>query len=404
MQNKKFGGRDPGDAMRKTSGAILIGLGLLSIIISSLNARSAANPSYLIGTFLPGLVFLISGLALRREKTPQATESSAGDPHKPADEGKESHSNRFKTWTNLGVGGGIVTMLMGSAFAQQSPDFLLVGAAASLGGWALMIWGCVNYMSWKGYSGWFGLFGYLLLPGLLILVCFPNWRKRSLQDYRKEQLATGEELLVEDRRIGYRYLLTLLPLVVLFMSLGVFLFQSRSNIDATEWKKIAPVGVGFQVLMPGTAKCEQNTQQTPGGAVELHKFIVEPKGKEEVFMIVSVRFPEGVANQLGGPQNLLELGRQDLLSACQGQLQSERQIVLNGCPGLELEVLPPKGAIIKSRIYATRNQIYQVSVHVPRIRLASEDVQKFFDSFKLTAEPGAAPDGGERISPESLKE
>lgn len=69
--------------MRKTFGAILIGLGLLSIIISSLNARNAANPSYLSGTFLPGLVFLIFGLALRREKTPQATERSAGDAHKP---------------------------------------------------------------------------------------------------------------------------------------------------------------------------------------------------------------------------------------------------------------------------------------------------------------------------------
>ncbi len=35
-----------------------------------------------------------------------------------------------------------------------------------------------------------------------------------------------------------------------------------------------------------------------------------------------------------------------------------------------------------------------VSVHVPQIRLTSEDVQKFFDSLKLSAEPGTSPHRG----------
>jgi hypothetical protein len=88
------------------------------------------------------------------------------------------------------------------------------------------------------------------------------------------------------------------------------------------------------------------------------------------------------------------LARQDLLAASQGQIKSERQIALDGYPGLELELLPPKGAIIKARIYAKKNQIYQASVHIPKIRLASADVQKFFESFRLSAEAGAGADGG----------
>jgi hypothetical protein len=107
-------------------------------------------------------------------------------------------------------------------------------------------------------------------------------------------------------------------------------------------------------------------------------------------MIIAIRFPEEVANGLGGPEKLLELGRKDLLSATQGQPRSERPIVLGNLPGLELEVPPPRGAILKARIYATKNQIYQVAAHVPEIRLSSADVQKFFDSFKLSAEPDAA--------------
>jgi hypothetical protein len=52
--------------------------------------------------------------------------------------------------------------------------------------------------------------------------------------------------------------------------------------------------------------------------------------------------------------------------------------------------------MIKARIYATKNQVYQVSVHVPVIRGPSNDVQKFLDSFKLPAKPAAAPDRGEK--------
>ncbi len=375
--------------MKKTFGAILIGLGVLLIVASSLNARNAPNASHLMGTFLPGLLVLIFGLALGREKTSLTAEGSAGNAQRPGDRGKEVQIRELKTKANLGVLGGIVMMFMGSGFAQRGPELLLVGVAISLAGWALMVWGCVNYIRWKGYSGWYGLFGYLLLPGLLILVCFPNRRNRLLQEQRPEQMAAWEAVAVDDRSSGYRYLLTLAPLGMLFICLAGLQLLFRSNIDAAEWKEVAPPELGFRALMPGTPRLEQKTQETPTGNVELDKFTVEPKGKKELFMIVSVRFPEGVSRQFGTAK-LLELGRQDVLSASQGQLKSEQQIVLSGCPGLEMEVLPPKGAIIKVRIYAKQNQFYQVSVHVPQIRLSSEDVQKYFDSFKLSAEPAAA--------------
>jgi hypothetical protein len=177
---------------------------------------------------------------------------------------------------------------------------------------------------------------------------------------------------------------------LLVMRLCGVLFWSHSSIDPAEWQQVAPPGIGFQALVPGTPRVEHTTQETPAGKVELHKFMVEPKGKKEMFLVLSIRYPEEVSRELDGPEKLLQIGRQDLLSASQGQLQSERPIVLNGWPGLELEVLPPKGAIIKARIYATKNQIFEAWVHVPKIRLRSEDVQKFLDSFQLLAEPEGA--------------
>jgi hypothetical protein len=382
--------------------AALLFLGSLLLVVAGSNASKAQNISYLVGTFLPGLVCLIVGLKLGQTKNPKPdsladsvdADSAASDldAAKRSSQGDRTRSESLKFSASLGVGCGILLMFLGSAVARGKQGGLLVGLLISLGGWAWEIWGCVNYMRWKGYSGWFGLFGYLLLPGLVILVCFPNRRKRILQMHLPERNAEMEAVSQEGQRSEHRFLLALAPLGVLVILLGGVLLFFPSSIDSAEWKEVAPPEIGFQALMPGTPRLQQNTQETPTGKVELHKFTVEPKGKKELFMIVSTRFPEDLGRKLGGREKLLELGRKDLLSASQGRLKSERQIVLNGCPGLELEVLPPKGAVIKARIYATKSQVYQVSVHVPEIRLPSEDVQKFFDSFKLSAEPGAEPD------------
>jgi hypothetical protein len=382
----------------KAVGVVLLVLGVLWLAVAVSSAPKAPDVPTLVGTFLPGLACLIVGLKLGQTKKPKPGSRANSDDAEPAvseldpakrsEQGDNSRSDSFKFSTNLGVGCGIALMLLGSALARATEGQLLAGSLIFFGGWAWAIWGCVNYMRWKGRSGWFGLFGYLLLPGLIILACFPNRRNRILRLHRPEHIAEIEALSDEDRRAGYRFLLTLVPLGLLFIVLGGVLFYSRSSIDSSEWKEVAPSDIGFRALMPGTPRLEQNTQETPAGKVELHKFAVKPTGKKELFMIVSTRFPEAVSRRLGGPEQLLELGRKDLLFASQGELKSERRVVLSGYPGLELEVLPPKGAIIKARIYATKNQIYQVSVGVPKIRLTSRDVQKFFDSFRLSAENG----------------
>src|SRR5262249_51716273 len=236
--------------MKKGIGAVLIGLGLLSIIFASSNARNAPDLSFLIGTFLPGLFFLIIGLVLRREKTPPAVESSPGEDQQPSVKGMAARSKQFQTRANLGILGGIVLMFVGSGLAQQGPDLWFLGITVLLGGWALLIWGCANYMRYKGYSGWFGLFGYLLLPGLLILVCFPNRRNRLSQDQESEPNPAREALAAEDQSPGYRYALALLPLGLLFVSFAGFQFVLFSDIDAAEWQEVAPEGLGFRALMP----------------------------------------------------------------------------------------------------------------------------------------------------------
>src|SRR4051812_5189367 len=99
--------------MKKSAGAILIGVGILVTLTSGLNARNAPNLPHLVGTFLPGLLLLIVGLALRGGKTPRTPSRLAADGREMDDLGNAGDSDRFKIMANLGVGIGIVAMFMG---------------------------------------------------------------------------------------------------------------------------------------------------------------------------------------------------------------------------------------------------------------------------------------------------
>jgi hypothetical protein len=282
-------------------------------------------------------------------------------------------------------------MFLGSGLAQTGDDRLLLGSLLSLCGLAWEIWGCVNYMRWKGHSGWFGLFGYLLLPGILILVFFPNLRQRQARSRRPDEPDESDYLAKRDGLPSYRYLPALAPVGVIAVLFGMFMSSVGSAIDPAEWQEVVQREVGFQVSMPGTPRIVQDIKETPAGNVELHKFIVEPKGKKELFMVVSVRFPVDLTKEFGDEAKILDIGRQDLLAAIQGQTKSERQIDINGHPALEMEVLPPKGAIVKARILATKNQVFEVWAGVPVVRLTSPDVRTFLESFQLLPANEAAP-------------
>src|SRR5205085_2249831 len=136
----------------------------------------------------------------------------------------------------------------------------------------------------------------------------PNRRKRLSRETGPRQLALQEELAARDRRRGGRYLLTLVPLGMLAVTVVAVMHGSRSQIDAAEWQEIARPELGFQALMPGTPRLDQKSQETPGGTVELYKFMVEPKGKKELFMILAVKFPYAVAHDFKDTDKLLTLG------------------------------------------------------------------------------------------------
>src|SRR3954464_10528977 len=132
-------------------------------------------------------------------------------------------------------------MIAGLSLVKEAPEMLFVGVTTWLAGWAALIWGCVNFARGKVQSGWFGLLGYLMLPGLVILACMPNHRRRRTPEWTNEL----KDLTTEDQRSGYRYLLSIAPIGLIGLLCLGFWAQVARRIDAAQWQTVSPPDAGF---------------------------------------------------------------------------------------------------------------------------------------------------------------
>ena len=87
---------------------------------------------------------------------------------------------QYKKKTNIFVGVGFITQIIGRFLTVNATISLslVLGYLVQIGGAALMIIGCVNYAKGKGYSGAWGLLGFLSIIGFIVLALFPDRHKQ----------------------------------------------------------------------------------------------------------------------------------------------------------------------------------------------------------------------------------
>jgi hypothetical protein len=375
----------------KTLRYVFLLLGIVFLILAGLNLLDSPDFKFFSITAFPGVVCLGMSVLLKYSLTPKKSSSgidenyedstslATPDANLPTDRDYQYASLKFRA--NLGIIGGILLMILGSKYIGVD-DFhiYLIGAHISVAGWVATIWGCVNYSRWKGYSGWFGFFGYLWLIGLLILLCMPNKRKRNLrQNVNPESNIAFKEAAWSIPRTW----MTWMPLMVIYLVFAGITFSITRGIDAAEWTKVDSSEAGFHTFMPGEPRITNSVQDSPLGQIEQHKFSVFPKGKNELFLILAVRYPETKDQETYDPTKMLEVGKIDILTASQGKVENENYLTIDGVNVLELQVAPLEGAVVRARIYATENFLYEVTAHISKARLESKDVNTFFDSFRI---------------------
>ena len=85
----------------------------------------------------------------------------------------------YKLRTNIGVGYGILTQVVGffASYYVHIGIVLWLAAILIYGGFLSLIWGLWNYAKGKGYKGVWGLLGLLSVFGFAVLAFFPDKKK-----------------------------------------------------------------------------------------------------------------------------------------------------------------------------------------------------------------------------------
>ncbi len=141
---------------------------------------------------------------------------------------------------------------------------------------------------------------------------------------------------------------------------------------------------GFSVLTPAVFAPNSETTPTDAGDIRFQRFTAQPDF-HHIYIIVVSRMPEAlVAGR--NPVELLQGAREGVIGQFQGTVTSERQMILDGRPGLEIKVTGTSQGMsvtVVSRVYLARNSLYQAYVIAEKGYEDDASDRHFLDSFKL---------------------
>lgn len=371
--------------MKKGIGIALIFFGLLFILVSSTEAGQTPNLSFLIGTYLPGLVCLAIGAALRGDKLPADVE---------AESPLKSLQLRRKSYAEMGVVGGIALMLMGSGLSRQYLETFLLGAGIALCGWCLLLWGTAHYARWKGYSGWLGLFALLLLPGLIVLACLPNKLKDAAtlpaDNAGKSRSVVAGAVLASG--------LLLATAMAAFLTLPWVMSQFPRSPRDVAWTTVTTDPPKFTVEMPGKFKREEFPQAGPNGETIGTTYMYQSGDGIATYMAGFTPCPPefGTIEDPAEILKTLDIGLDAYAAQVKGQVLDRKTIAAGKHPGREQIVEFDAG--VKDRkgqpvtgMAVCRSYFVRDSILVMMIILGKNDrnrpemearMARFFDSLK----------------------
>ena len=144
--------------------------------------------------------------------------------------------------------------------------------------------------------------------------------------------------------------------------------------QATDWVRVAPVGGGFSVMMPG--KPEEEVK--PGEDFTSHLFTITTDKA-----IYLVGYGDYVTNIKLNVSGELVANRDNFLKALDAKLIESKEISMDGHTGLEFTG-ESEQASFKSRVYLFGNRIHQIGVAVFKGKDDTANVDRFFGSFSFT--------------------
>ena len=149
--------------------------------------------------------------------------------------------------------------------------------------------------------------------------------------------------------------------------------------DEVGWSTFTSKAGRFSVLLPGTPTEQRETKQSDQGPYTIHLVIL--KDQRNRFVVGWVDYPPSFNPDW---QLELEMNRDKFVENQKATLLTSRQIRIDGHQVIEFTAETPE-QIFRSRVYMVGRRPYQIIIGSPRGLDDSENINKFFNSFKISA-------------------
>jgi hypothetical protein len=150
------------------------------------------------------------------------------------------------------------------------------------------------------------------------------------------------------------------------------------------WQEYSSDRYGFSISTPRAF--EESTQKTPTEVGDIDVITLIAQAEDSTTYVATYsEFPEQIV-KAGEPLELLRGGKQGVVDLLNGTVTSERELSLDGNPGLEIILTgTAQGYNIaaKGRFYLVKNRLYQIYVMAQQGKENTEATAKFLDSFRL---------------------
>jgi hypothetical protein len=147
------------------------------------------------------------------------------------------------------------------------------------------------------------------------------------------------------------------------------------------WETYSAPSGGFSLKFPSKPRVSDLQVQSDGGGTAVVKIVVATPNKTTAYIFTyhdDSRFASKTVEEV------LNLARDGGIAGVHGALLDEQRIKVDGHQGRDIEARSAAGSLLNTRLIADEQRIVILTVETAGQKVDSNNVQKFFDSLKLS--------------------
>jgi hypothetical protein len=150
------------------------------------------------------------------------------------------------------------------------------------------------------------------------------------------------------------------------------------------WRTVDRPAEGFAVELPAEAKLSQAAAQNDSGGQEPVQMLTAAPDARTSFAVAWAERPPVERTGDGSPERILQMARDQALARTHSAALSEAATVYDGLPAREFVAQNAGGGVMQTRLILAGGRLYMLMAAYPSLQARrEEDVNRFFDSFKL---------------------